>query len=491
MRNLVYGLCAAALILPSLACAQSAPPLKDKAQNVYFIDGKASLNEALKRVPNVGRAKNVILFIGDGMGVNSVTAGRILAGQSHGEIGTTYKLAFEAFPYTGLSKTYSTNDYVTDSANGISAITTGVKTINGALGVDGSVKRGDCPSGLSGRVITIAEQARLMGLSAGVVTTSGVTDATPAGAYGHTTTRGWRSDSELPADAIKAGCIDLARQMVEAPANVRMNVVMGGDLARFTPESQKGRRKDGRDLTKAWLKQSPTARFLRTESELKAFDPQSSDHVLGLFAAGDLPSPIDKAQNPENPALADMTSAAIGVLARNPKGFFLLVESASIDKWHHMNDPKRALRDVEELSKAVAAARAATNPEDTLIIVTADHSHGLTQSGYSSLGEPILGLARVDGENVLDDHKHPYAVLNYATGPGDHGHEDDPELSQDKLTAPDAKHPSLVAMDSAAHSGEDVPVYATGPQAHLLTGVMESSYIYQVMAHALGIDSDK
>ncbi|OYW82079.1 MAG: alkaline phosphatase, partial [Asticcacaulis sp. 32-58-5] len=232
MRNLVYGLCAAALILPSLVCAQAAAPLKDKTQNVYFIDGKASLNEALKRVPNVSRAKNVILFIGDGMGVNSVTAGRILAGQSHGDIGTTYKLAFEDFAYTGLSKTYSIDDYVTDSANGISAITTGVKTINGALGVDGTVKRADCLSALNGRVITIAEQARLMGLSAGVVTTSGVTDATPAGAYGHTSTRGWRSDGELPADATKAGCIDLARQMVEAPANMRMNVVMGGDLAR-------------------------------------------------------------------------------------------------------------------------------------------------------------------------------------------------------------------------------------------------------------------
>ncbi|OYW83486.1 MAG: hypothetical protein B7Z26_00425, partial [Asticcacaulis sp. 32-58-5] len=98
---------------------------------------------------------------------------------------------------------------------------------------------------------------------------------------------------------------------------------------------------------------------------------------------------------------------------------------------------------------------------------------------------------RVDGKNVLDSQKHPYAVLNYATGPGGHSHEDDPELSPEALNAPNARHPALVPMGSAAHSGEDVPVYATGPQAHLLTGVMEASYIYQVMAHALGIDTQK
>ncbi|MBP2158092.1 MULTISPECIES: alkaline phosphatase [Asticcacaulis] len=482
MHRRLLALCFAAAILP--ACAMGA----DKSQNIYYVTGKEQLEAALKRVPNTGKAKNVILFIGDGMGINSVTAGRILAGQVRGETGVTYQLAFDQFPYTGLSKTYSTDNQVTDSANGISAITTGVKTINGGVGVDGSAKRNDCPTSLSGHVRTIAEQARLKGLSAGVVTTSGVTDATPAGAYGHVSTRNWRSDAELPEAAAAAGCIDLARQAVEAPANIRMNVIMGGDLARFVPVSAGGKRKDGRDLTQTWAKQTRTARVLRSETELKAFDPKSSDHVLGLFAPGDLPSQLDRAQSPDNPKLADMTDKAISVLSRNPKGYFLLVESASIDKWHHVNDARRALHDVEELSDAVAVAAAKTNPEDTLIIVTADHSHGVTQSGYASLGEPILGLARIDGQAIKDGKGHPYAVINYATGPGaDHHGEDDPELSQDTLTAGE-KHPALVPMTSAAHSGEDVPVYARGPQAHLLTGVNESSYIYQVMAYALGID---
>ncbi len=494
MRRAVSALALCLAILPSVALAQTKapeplPPTINVKSNIYYFLGDQALTEALKRTPNTGRAKNIILFIGDGMGVNSVTAGRIFAGQQRGLDGATYQLSFDTFPYGGFSKTYSTDKLVTDSANGISAITTGVKTINGAIGVDGSVVGPRCRGSLKARVATIAEQAKLSGLSAGVVTTAGITDATPAGTYGHTPYRNWRADSDLTAEAVENGCIDLARQLVEAPAAIRMDVAMGGDLTKFLPDtdSRKGVRADGRDLTQEWLGQTPTATFVTRARDLDAIDPAKTDHLLGLFADGDLPSPVDP-EHYDVPGLDAMTGKAIDILAKNPKGFFLLVESGSIDKWHHANNAYHALTDVDELSKAVQVAMDKTDVADTLIIVTADHSHGLVFSGGSSREEPIVGLARNHGKNELDGNGQPRTTLSYATGPG--GPKDGvarPAPTEEEAMSPDYKQPALTYTDSAAHAGEDVPVYARGPQAHLLGGTIESSFIYQVMAHAFGL----
>ncbi|MFT4076171.1 MAG: alkaline phosphatase [Asticcacaulis sp.] len=478
--------------LSSMVWAQTPDPLPKTINvktNIYYFQGEQALAEALKRTPNTGRAKNIILFIGDGMGINSVTAGRIFAGQQRGLDGASYELSFDKLPYSGFSKTYSTDRLVTDSANGISAITTGVKTINGAIGVDGTVVGPRCRGSLKARVPTLAEEAKLAGLSAGVVTTAGITDATPAGAYGHTPYRGWRADSDMTAEAIENGCIDLARQLVEAPAAIRMDVALGGDLTKFVPDNdpRKGNRADGRDLTAEWLKQTPTATYVTGAKDLAAIDPTKTDHLLGLFADGDLPSPVDTAEHYDVPTLDEMTAKAIDVLAKNPKGYFLLVESASIDKWHHQNNAYHALTDVDELSKAVQVAMDKTDAADTLIIVTADHSHGLVLTGGSTREEPIMGLARNHGKDSLDGNGQPYTTLSYATGPG--GPKGGPGRSaptEEEATSPGYTQPALVYTDSAQHAGEDVPVYAGGPQAHLLSGTIESSFIYQVMAHALG-----
>lgn len=456
----------------------------DSATNPQFVQARAALDQALKRTPPGRRARNVILFIGDGMGINSVTAGRIFTGQSLGVDGASYRLSFETLPYTGLSKTYSADKLVTDSANGISAIMTGIKTINAAIGVDDSVVAKDCPSSLTARIPTLTEQAKKAGLATGVVTTAGLTDATPAGAYGHVPFRGWRSDADLPPEAITAGCVDLARQLVEA----RLDVALGGDLEDFLPRGQgPGKRLDGRDLTKTWLGR-PQARLVTDASGLAALNPRVPGPVLGLFAPGDLPSPVDVAEHAGAPDLTGMTVKAIDLLSQRGTGYFLLVESASIDKWHHKNNAYRALTDVGELSKAVQAAMARTDPRDTLIIVTADHSHGLVISAGSTREEPILGLARNHGALMPDLNGHPRTTLSYATGPG--GPKDGvvPAIPDEQATlSPDYHQPALTYMDSAQHAGEDVPVYARGPSADLLTGTFESNYIYQVMANALAL----
>lgn len=470
------------LILP--ATAQAA----DSTTNPQFTAARAALKTALERPKPVRRARNVILFIGDGMGINSVTAGRILAGQARGRDGASYRLSFETLPYSGLSKTYSADKLVTDSSNGISAIMTGVKTINAATGVDDTVIGKDCQSALKARIPTLSERAARAGLATGVVTTAGVTDATPAGTYGHAPFRGWRADADMPPEAIAAGCIDLARQLVEAPKDIRLDVAFGGDLNMFVPAGQgEGRRKDGRDLTATWLGYDH-ARLVRDAAGLRALDTRAAGPVLGLFAGGDLPSAADRPQTV--PSLAEMTTTAIDLLSRDPDGYVLLVESAAIDKWHHQNNAYRALTEVDELSKAVEAAVARTNARDTLIIVTADHSHGLVLTAGSSREEPVLGLVRQHGEIMPDGNGRPRTTLSYATGPS--GPKDGaPQAIPDEATVlmPDYKQPALTYMTSAQHAGEDVPVYASGPDADLLTGTFESNYIYQVMAHAIDLDA--
>lgn len=476
------------ILICSLLCSVSALAA-DPAGNSYFQAGQARLAEALQRVPNTARAKNVILFIGDGMGINSVTAGRIFMSQQNGGNGIDRALFFETLPYSAFSHTHSADQFVTDSANGISAITTGVKTLNGAIGVDASIKRETCAGSREASVPTLFEQAKHKGFAAGIVTTAGVTDATPVGAYGHTPERNWRADVDLPAEAVAYGCVDLARQLVEAPAEIRLDVALGGDRADFLPQmnGKLGLRRDGRNLTDTWLKQSHRAAYVETASELMAVDAAKTDHLLGLFAEGDLPSSVDQDKAKNAPSLESMTRKAIEVLRRNPKGFVLMVESASIDKWHHRNNAYRALTDVGELSKAVAAAREMTSDSDTLIIVTADHSHGLTLSGGIDIGQPVIGLAKSGGEYSRDRLGNPRPALTYATGPGEGADEDHPMLTEQMAVSPDFHQPALVPMNSAQHAGEDVPVYACGPQAYLVSGSVDSTYLYQVMAYALGL----
>jgi alkaline phosphatase len=154
--------------------------------------------------PNA-KAKNVILFIGDGMGIGTVTAARILAGQNKGQSGEENRLSFEYFPFTGLSKTYNVDAQTPDSAGTMTAIITGVKTNAGLIGVDEHVKRGVC-DGLAGHeLVTTLEMAELQGKSTGIVTTARVTHATPAATYAKSADRDWEDISDLPKKGDRTG----------------------------------------------------------------------------------------------------------------------------------------------------------------------------------------------------------------------------------------------------------------------------------------------
>nr|WP_283816645.1 alkaline phosphatase [Phenylobacterium glaciei] len=429
-------------------------------------------------------AKNVILFIGDGMGVSTLTAARIYQGQLRGADGASNRLSFERFPNLALVKTYSADSLVTDSANGASAMMTGVRTINGALGVDASVDRDSCASALAARVETVAELAKARGLSTGAVSTAAITDATPAALYAHTGARSWQGDFVIPPEAAAAGCIDIARQLVEAPEAVRLDLALGGGAEFF----KAAKRRDGRDLTHEWAGR-PGSVFVDTAQALVAL-PNGTRRVLGLFASNNMRRETDRPS--DAPRLADMTKSAISFLSQNPKGYFLMVEGGLIDKAHHVGLAHEALNETVEFDAAIVQALAMTDPRNTLILVTADHSHGLTISG-GARNSPILGLVPdADGKPKLAADGKPYGILNYETGPGAPGAG---ETRFDPATK-DTLDPAYVAqaaipMSSAAHTGEDVALYAQGPGAERVHGLIDQPDIFEIMRLALGLPAPK
>ena len=190
-----------------------------------------------------------------------------------------------------------------------------------------------------------------------------------------------------------------------------------------------------------------------------------------------------------------MTTAAITRLSRNPNGYVLMVEGGRVDHGLHAGDAQRALGDAAALDEAIAAAVAMTNAEDTLIIVTADHSHTLAMQGYPQRGNPILGLVKENDKLVLAADGKPYTTLSFANGPGSICKKQDdgkwlcdrPDLTNVDTTALGFRQQSLVPLGSETHGGEDVAIFAGGPGANLFSGTMEQNEIFHVMARSLGL----
>jgi alkaline phosphatase len=491
-----FGLAAAALcLLAAFAPRAAASPLT-QTEDPYFTGADAHLRAAIKRAPNTRQARNIILFVGDGMGVTTVTAARIHQGQKSGRDGVSNKLAFETLPYGALSRTYSHDSAVTDSAPSASAMTTGVKSRNGTINVDSKVAAGDCLAGRARPTTTIAELAEIAGMSTGAVTTTRITHATPAAVYAHAADRDWEGDADMKPEQFAAGCIDIARQLVEMRYGDGLEVAMGGGRDRFLPidaadpesPGKKGTRKDGRNLTQAWLDRYPgNSAYVWNRAGFDALDPKKTRHVLALFEPSNMQFELDRAKDAAgDPSLAEMTLKAIEILKQNRKGFFLMVEGGRIDHAHHGGNAVRALEDTLAFDDAVKAALGAVNLRDTLVVVTADHSHVLTMAGYPSRNNPILGLADNEaGKPALALDGKPYTTLSYANGPGakpDGTPRDD--LTGVDTTAPDYRQQALVPAQSETHGGEDVAIYATGPWAHLFQGTVDQNYIFHVMNHA-------
>ena len=508
MLRLITRLLAGTSVL-GLVAAASAQDLP-QANDSYFKAAQAELQQQLAKQPITGKARNVILFVGDGMSVPTITAARILDGQLRKVDGESNKLAVDTFPYVALSKTYSNDGQVSDSAPTATAMVTGVKLNNGTLGVDQTVLEGDCAGSQGHSVETLFEQAETAGLATGVVSTARITHATPAAMYAHTPMRDWESSKELGDNAAK-GCKDIADQLVNWPFGDGLEGALGGGRAYFltaaTPdpedEGKTGRRTDGRDLTAEWTAKGNNNVFVWNQEGFDKIDAAADPKILGLFEMSHMEYEADREKDKaKEPSLADMTAKAIEILGKDGDGFVLMVEGGRIDHANHAGNAARALADTLAFDAAIQKALDMTSRDDTLIVVTADHSHSMTINGYPQRGNPILGLVtEVGGKLATAGDGKPYTTLTYANGPGgvfpalaDGATTAEPAGVRQDLTGVDTTsldfvQQATVPMASETHTGDDVAVYAWGPQAHLLSGTVEQNLIYHVLAHALGFDA--
>jgi alkaline phosphatase len=458
------------------------------------------------------RVKNVILFIGDGMTIANRTAARVLSkGISEGKY--QGRLAFDDMPSTAMIGTSGSDSLITDSANSMSAYTTGHKTAVNAMGV--YVSRAS--DNLSHpRVETITELLkRKTNMSVGIVSDAELQDATPGAMVAHTRRR---ADKQYIADQLLAS---------------KAEVILGGGAAYFYPQSAKGsKRKDENNLIDAFKTDGYQVALTKQEL-IAATENKNTKKLFGVFHPDNMDGSLDRlflkkntvSQYPNQPDLTEMTQSAIDVLSRNPNGFFLMVEAALIDKFNHPLDWERAAFDTIMLSNAVQVAKdfAKTHP-DTLIIVTPDHTHSGSISGvvhddkpgplrekvgvYAAAGYPNYPKADVQGyPNQIDVSKR--LAFFYGNYP-DHYETMHPKLDGTFVPAVKNESGKYIAnpkyiqlqedaihvggnlpshQDVGVHTADDAVLNATGPGSEKFKGFMDNTEVFKVMVQTLGLGS--
>ncbi|QUL37088.1 alkaline phosphatase [Erythrobacter sp. JK5] len=464
--------------LPLAACSTT--------NNYTYPDSAAGSAEVARTAPAPQRAKNVILFIGDGMGISTITAARIYEGQKRGETGEENQLSFEKFENVALVKTYNSNAQVPDSAGTATAMHSGQKTKIGVLGVGPAVIRGNCASGLANALPLLGEEVKQRGLALGIVSTARITHATPASVYARAADRNWEAYIETADQQDTSGCKDIATQLVESEFDVALG---GGSRAFVGSEAGGDRRETNVDLPARWVARTGGA-YVTTAAELAAAPKDAP--VLGLFSDSHMTYEAEKDgfKGAGEPTLTDMTAQAIARLESDPDGYYLMVEGGRIDHAHHGNQAGFALEETVEFARAVQYAVEHTDPAETLILVTADHSHVFTIAGYPRRGNDILGVVvppEGGGEEVGDvttatDGK-PYTTLGYANGPSAIANLGERPVPATGIAA---RPQATVPLYSETHGGEDVALFATGPGAQAARGVIEQNVIYNIIRSAFG-----
>ncbi|NXS35568.1 PPBT protein, partial [Pomatostomus ruficeps] len=495
------------VLLLTQLCLASLVPEREKDPEYWRRQAQETLQNALRlQRLNQNVAKNLILFLGDGMGVSTVTAARILKGQlQHGQ-GEESLLEMDKFPFVALAKTYNTNAQVPDSAGTATAYLCGVKANEGTLGVSAGVTRDRCNTTKGQEVTSILRWAKDAGKAVGIVTTTRVTHATPSAAYAHSANRDWYSDGEMPPDALEGGCKDIARQLVENIPDIE--VILGGGRKYMYPknvsdveypheEKHRGTRLDRRNLVQMWQDVKPpgkVAEYVWHRRGLLALNLSRVDFLLGESLHPRVPWCQLGPLGGPRPVLGcwclqGMVVPCPGDVDRLQTCFCCLGDAGGrIDHGHHEGKAKQALHEAVELDRAIGLATRLTSTQDTLSVVTADHSHVFTFGGYTPRGNPIFGLAPMQS----DVDRKPFTSILYGNGPGYKIVAGEREnVSAVDFAHADYQAQSAVPLRQETHGGEDVAVFARGPMAHLLHGVHEQNYIPHAMAYAACIGSNR
>ncbi|MBW3805007.1 sulfatase-like hydrolase/transferase [Aeromonas jandaei] len=432
-------------------------------------------------------AKNVILFIGDGMGPTVLTATRLY------KVGEEGNLEMMKLARSARIKTFSNDAQTTDSAPSMAAYTTGVKMNNEVIamssdtravapGKDANGNKGvnNCASDNGKPVPTLLELAKAAGKSVGAVTTTELTHATPAATYSHICHRD-------AAYAIAAQAVPGGAGFNTALGN-GVDVLMGGGANHWTPynsTSNKGGRADGRDLTAELTAQG--YRYVTTRTDLAKVE---SGKLIGLFSAkSHLDYELDRvAKGAANtqPSLSEMTAKAIDLLSQNSQGYFLMVEGGRIDHALHGTNAKRSLTDAVALDEAVKTALGKVDLKDTLIVVTADHDHTMTINGYSAKGNKVLDLVKNgDGSTQNDVDGKPFTTLVFGNGPN--RPDVRPTLTSDQVMADDYLQETGVKLGSETHGGGDVMLFADGAGSSRFKGTLDNTKVFGKLKEALGL----
>ncbi|WP_223305896.1 alkaline phosphatase [Massilia sp. NR 4-1] len=438
-------------------------------------------------------SKNILLFVADGMGINTMTAARIFA------VGEEGQLALDALPEAAYVKTYSANMQASDGAAAMTAYLSGEKTANGVLAMS------DCGTPQARPVPTLLELAKQRGLAAGIVSNGSVTDAFSAAGYFHHCP----SDARQASDRAGAGQTRQqdARSRLAAAALVPggagynaalgngLDVVLGGGARDF------GQGADGRNLlaelrVKGYVQPTNLA-------ELNALKPAAGQRLLGLFADEALAGGSARDAS-RQPSLAQMTQRAIAGLSGNGKGFLLVVGNRHIEKALADSSARTALEEVQALDQALQAAiddmqRRDPGLKNTLIVATSTHDSTLVLNGYAkrtgktTAQEPgVLGLLKRygDGKPGKDLDGAPYTIIGFGSGgkrvqgPRNSG----PALDDATVSASGYAQEAVVrtAPGSATPGGTDVWLGAIGARAEDFRGTIDNTRVFNLIRNAAG-----
>ena len=461
------------------------------------------------------QTRNVILFVGDGMGVTTVSFTRF------GVVGVDGRLVMDQFPYTALSRT-STADHITpDSAGTMTAMTTGVNTNSGVIGYPPTTERSDFNGDGDGTPLTsIAELAKARGYSVGVVTTARLTHATPAAVYAHVNDRNRENDI---AAQLAPGGPGYNRRL--GPG---LDVLFGGGRRFFLPtgmtdeEGSAGRRTDGRDLRAEFRRRGYA--YVWNQAGFDAL-PARPGRVIGLFDSSHLEYEFDRSSDQGGePSLTALTRKAIRILEGLGRPYFLMVESGRIDHAHHAGNAYRSLYETAEFDEAIGAATWEVDLRETMILVTADHGHVFTLAGYAMRPIGDLQYAPTSVPGAFADQPYngifgavydlnpgtgaiyeagdardvPYTILGYGNGPGHRpGPRVDPNADATpgyggeapaNTASPAYLQEAAVPLSAETHSAEDVAVYGIGAGSEVVRGTVPNTRIFDWMAAAMGLD---
>ncbi|MYM22053.1 sulfatase-like hydrolase/transferase [Duganella sp. FT135W] len=444
-----------------------------------------------------GEAKNIIFFLGDGMGPSTVTASRIY---KYGEAGS---LTMDTLERTARIKTYSNDAQTTDSAPSMAAYMTGVKMNNEVISMspetvatnpgrdaNGNLGVNNCAaSGNGTSATTILELAKAKGKAVGAITTTELTHATPATTFSHICNR--NAQYHIAAQLVPGGV------GFNSALGDGVDVLMGGGRNHFTPfdaATNKTGRADGRNLLIELAAKGYAVGANKTDMSAAV----AGKKFIGLYSSkSHLEYELDRTASPPvgegatQPSLAEMTVKAMDLLSSNKDGYFLMVEGGRIDHALHGTNAKRALTDTIAFDDAIKAAldkAKLTDPTlaNTLIVVTADHDHTLAFNGYGKKGNPILDINRGYKDNLpsKDADGNTYTTLVFGNGPNRPNTR--VNLDSSTVLADNYLQETGVRLASETHGGGDVKLFATGAGAKTFKGTLDNTKVFALLKSAFG-----